>query len=202
VRIALGQFLRTPHFQAINALGMHRFLFPPLAFTVLALGASICVADTSGPARDPQRWSRQATLTPGKPSAALVGSDPKWAATVNRHKASRVETGTLGKMPDRDARRSPREHALEGIASYYWQPQMTASGERFDKSALTAAHRTLPFNTRVKVTHPVSGRSVVVRINDRGPFKAGRVIDLSERAADVLAMKQKGLAHVKLEVLQ
>jgi rare lipoprotein A (peptidoglycan hydrolase) len=181
---------------------MHRFRLPPLAFTLLALGASICVADTSGPARDQQRWSRQATLTPGKPSAAHVGSDPKWAATVYRHKASRVETGTIAKVPDRDARRSHSGHALEGIASYYWQPQMTASGERFDKSALTAAHRTLPFNTRVKVTHPVSGRSVVVRINDRGPFKAGRVIDLSERAADVLAMKQKGLVHVKLEVLQ
>ncbi len=93
-------------------------------------------------------------------------------------------------------------HVMAGIASYYWQPQMTSSGERFDKNALTAAHKTLPLNTRVKVTHVDSGRSVVVRINDRGPFKPGRVVDLSDRAAEVLGFKPRGLAHVKMEVVQ
>ena len=91
-------------------------------------------------------------------------------------------------------------HVMTGIASYYWQPQMTSSGERFDKNALTAAHKTLPLNTRVKVTHVESGRSVVVRINDRGPFKPGRVVDLSDRAAEILGFKPRGLAHVKMEV--
>jgi rare lipoprotein A (peptidoglycan hydrolase) len=92
-------------------------------------------------------------------------------------------------------------HQLSGIASYYWQDQMTASGERFDKRALTAAHRTLPIGTRVRVTHVSSGRTVVVRINDRGPFKPGRVIDLSEAAAEVLSMTSAGLAQVQLDVV-
>ena len=70
-----------------------------------------------------------------------------------------------------------------------------------DKRALTAAHRTLPFGTRVKVTRFDTGDSVVVRINDRGPFKPGRVIDLSERAAEEISMTGRGLANVKLEVL-
>lgn len=93
------------------------------------------------------------------------------------------------------------DHALSGIASYYWQEQMTANGERFDKSALTAAHKTLPFGTRVKVTDQSSGKTVVVRINDRGPFKPGRVIDLSEAAAQQIGMTGRGLAAVKIEVV-
>jgi rare lipoprotein A len=91
---------------------------------------------------------------------------------------------------------------LSGIASFYWQGQDTASGEPFDKTAMTAAHPTLPFNTRVKVTHLASKRSVVVRINDRGPFKTGRVIDLSYAAAGALGMHGQGLARVHLEVVQ
>ncbi len=78
---------------------------------------------------------------------------------------------------------------------------MTASGERFDKSDLTAAHKTLPFGTRVKVTNQSSGKTVVVRINDRGPFKPGRVIDLSEAAARHIGMTGRGLAAVKIEVV-
>ena len=93
-------------------------------------------------------------------------------------------------------------HMLTGIASYYWQAQKTATGETFDKLALTAAHKTLPFNTRVRVTNVANGRSVVVRINDRGPFKGGRVIDLSYAAAGIIDMRDKGLAAVKLEVLR
>lgn len=93
-------------------------------------------------------------------------------------------------------------HALTGIASYYWQEQMTSSGERFDKTALTAAHRSLPFNTRVRVTNLANGRSVVVRINDRGPFKPGRVIDLSEAAARTIDMTGRGLAQVRIEVVR
>lgn len=92
-------------------------------------------------------------------------------------------------------------HVLDGLASYYWQSQMTANGEQFDRRALTAAHNTLPFNTQVKVTHVATGRSVVVRINDRGPFKPGRIIDLSEAAAAALGIERLGLAAVKLAVV-
>ena len=88
-----------------------------------------------------------------------------------------------------------------GMASWYGEPQMTASGERFDKHAMTAAHRSLPFNTRVRVTNTKNGRSVVVRINDRGPHSAGRIIDLSEAAAKQLDMIDAGVAPVTLEVV-
>jgi rare lipoprotein A len=90
---------------------------------------------------------------------------------------------------------------MRGLASYYWDGHKTASGEPFDTTAMTAAHRTLPFNTRVRVTHLDTGRSVIVRINDRGPFKDGRVIDLSRAAAHALKIEKKGLARVKLDVV-
>ncbi len=93
-------------------------------------------------------------------------------------------------------------HALKGLASYYGKGMRTATGEAFNPNDMTAAHRTLPFGTRVRVTRVDNGESVVVRINDRGPFKPGRVIDLSQRAAEHLRMTDKGLALVKLEVLQ
>lgn len=96
---------------------------------------------------------------------------------------------------------SVRQHALEGIASYYWQGRVTASGEPFDRAALTAAHPTLPFNSLVRVTDRTSGSSVVVRINDRGPFSPGRVIDLSEAAAEIIGMTRRGLTPVGIEVL-
>lgn len=88
-----------------------------------------------------------------------------------------------------------------GIASYYWQPQETASGETFNPNALTAAHKTLPFGTRVRVTNRRNGRSVVVRINDRGPYISGRIIDLSARAAGILRMKGSGIAPVTIRIL-
>ena len=88
-----------------------------------------------------------------------------------------------------------------GIASYYWQPQQVASGGTFNPNALTAAHKTLPFGTRVRVTHMGSGRAVDVVINDRGPYVRGRVIDLSRRAAQNIGMTGAGVAQVRLQVL-
>jgi rare lipoprotein A len=94
---------------------------------------------------------------------------------------------------------------LEGLASYYAEPyhgRKTASGEVFDTyQALTAAHRTLPFNTMVRVTNKTNGREVDVRINDRGPFIDGRVVDLSLRAAREIDMERAGIAPVKLTIL-
>lgn len=88
-----------------------------------------------------------------------------------------------------------------GIASYYWQPQRVASGGWFNPNALTAAHRTLPFGTRVRVTNLSNGRSVTVTINDRGPFIRGRVIDLSRAAAAAVGMTGAGLARVSMAVV-
>ena len=89
-----------------------------------------------------------------------------------------------------------------GLATFYNESQMTASGERFDKHALTAAHRTLRMGTMVRVTNERNGRAVVVRINDRGPFgNRSRIIDLSEAAARKLEMIDAGVVPVTLEVL-
>lgn len=93
----------------------------------------------------------------------------------------------------------------KGMASWYgpgFHGRRTASGEHFNQYALTAAHRSLPFGTRVRVTNAYNGRSVVVRINDRGPFTRGRVIDLSRKAAQVLGVFSRGSAPVSLDVLK
>lgn len=90
------------------------------------------------------------------------------------------------------------------VASYYadkFHGRKTANGETFDMYALTAAHKSLPFNTMVKVTNLDNGKSVVVRINDRGPFVAGREIDISKAAASKLGMLSAGTARVSLQIL-
>jgi len=92
-------------------------------------------------------------------------------------------------------------HALNGKASFYRLRGRTSSGEELQDNALTAAHRTLPFNTRVRVKCTTTGKSVVVRINDRGPFVSGRVVDVSYAAAKVLGLEGRGIASVMLEVL-
>lgn len=89
-----------------------------------------------------------------------------------------------------------------GEASWYGQPyhgRQTASGEKYNMNDLTAAHKTLPFGTKVKVTRLDSGDSVVVRINDRGPFVRGRIIDLSKEGAKEIDMVKDGIAEVKVE---
>jgi rare lipoprotein A (peptidoglycan hydrolase) len=87
------------------------------------------------------------------------------------------------------------------VASFYSDPQKTANGEEFDPTALTAAHRSLPFGTKLRVTNLATGQSVAVRINDRGPYIEGREIDLSEQAAASLGMLKHGVAKVKLDVV-
>jgi rare lipoprotein A len=107
--------------------------------------------------------------------------------------------------PRRGGTRSQSRHQLVGVASYYgpgFHRKKTASGERFNMYKLTAAHRTLPFGTRVKVTNIENGRSVVVRINDRGPFRKGRVIDLSLAAARKIGLVGSGTAKVRLKILR
>jgi rare lipoprotein A (peptidoglycan hydrolase) len=97
-----------------------------------------------------------------------------------------------------------RAGVQEGTVSWYgaqFHDRPTASGELFDSGALTMAHPTLPFGTKVKVTNLRNGRSVVVRVNDRGPFIGHRIADLSQAAASVLGMMRRGVAWVRIEVL-
>lgn len=92
--------------------------------------------------------------------------------------------------------------AERGEASYYWQFKTTASGESYDPEAVTCAHKTLAFNTRVRVTNLRNGSSVICRVNDRGPFGPKRIIDLSLAGARAIGMINAGVALVSLEILQ
>ena len=100
-----------------------------------------------------------------------------------------------GSFPQAEAK------TISGLASYYKSGKRTANGERYNPNGLTAAHRTLPFGTKVQVTNLKTGKSVVVRINDRGPFIRNRVIDLSFGAAKVVGLHRSGVAKVKVQVL-
>ena len=110
---------------------------------------------------------------------------------------------TAAATPPEAASRPERSAALlgQGLASWYggkFHGRRTASGERFDRHALTAAHRTLPFGTRVRVRSLATGQEVVVRINDRGPHKPTRIIDLSEAAITALGVRHRGVTAVEL----
>jgi rare lipoprotein A len=89
-----------------------------------------------------------------------------------------------------------------GLASFYTEGAKTANGETFNTHELTAAHPSLPFGTKLRVTNVSTGRSVMVRVNDRGPYVPGRVVDVSYAAADQLGMVKGGVAKVKLDVVQ
>jgi rare lipoprotein A (peptidoglycan hydrolase) len=139
------------------------------------------------------------------PTALLLVLQAAAAAPAAAHAQGREDSGLSSWLHHfgHKQHRIPvsTETAKSGIASYYSEPQRLASGGRFDPNALTAAHKTLPFGTRVRVTHLGNGRSVDVRINDRGPYVAGRVIDLSKAAAGAIGMTGQGTARIKLTVL-
>ena len=101
-----------------------------------------------------------------------------------------------------DKKAAATQVASDGIASFYTEGTKTASGEKFNTHELTAAHPTLPFGTRLRVTNVASGQSVTVRVNDRGPYVRGRVVDVSYAAAETLGMVGGGVTKVKLDVVQ
>jgi rare lipoprotein A len=106
--------------------------------------------------------------------------------------------------PVNAANKNSVARTIRGMASWYgpgFHGRRTASGQVFNQNALTAAHRSLPFGTRVRVTNLRNGRSTVVRINDRGPYSGGRIIDLSAAAARAIGMHNSGVANVKVEIL-
>lgn len=129
----------------------------------------------------------------------------------DRDGASSLVTGVIGGNPitDRDKiMGSQSEKVVQeftGLASWYgpgFHGRRTANGEKFNQNELTAAHKTLPFNTRVRVTSVSNGQSVIVTINDRGPYVRGRMIDLSSAAARAIGLRGRGVGKVKLEVLE
>ena len=132
------------------------------------------------------------------PSQASLPHDRTASFVTNRRVASERKHTPFA----RHHHATPTQVASRGIASFYTEDQQTASGEKFDTHELTAAHRTLPFGTRLRVTNVATGRSVTVRVNDRGPYIRGRVVDVSGTAANELGIVESGIAKVKLDVVR
>ena len=126
-------------------------------------------------------------------------------ASSPRFAKNRSSEPSSGSVSAPSSTSSSRPVVSEGVASYYahdFHGKKTANGEIFNMRALTAAHRSYPFNTKMRVTNLDNGRTVIVRINDRGPFKLERITDLSLGAAEALDMTKSGTAKVRLEVLE
>ncbi|HET8540803.1 MAG TPA: septal ring lytic transglycosylase RlpA family protein [Anaeromyxobacter sp.] len=141
----------------------------------------------AAPAPSPARWALAAALA----LAAACAHPPR-----HEEPRPRPEARERGRGGDGE------ERAVVGVASFYgrrFHGRRTASGARYDMHALTCAHRTAPFGTRLRVTDLDTGLSVVVTVNDRGPFVRGRVVDVSLAAARALGMIERGLARVRIE---
>jgi rare lipoprotein A (peptidoglycan hydrolase) len=138
-------------------------------------------------------------------TSGTVIDSPARRAFRNRKSTSRTaskRTAEPGESPVVQHYEVDPAFAQKGSASWYgpgFHGRTTANGEHFDQNALTAAHKTLPFNTRLKVTNTVNNRSVIVRINDRGPYTGGRIIDLSKGAAAKIGIIGQGVGRVRLE---
>jgi rare lipoprotein A len=179
-----------------KAPGCHMAIRQALQLFALALaGATLagCVEHTA---------AERATLLGASPQAFPAQPAPQRGASLAHH--PRVAVASRKHTPFAARPTATKLAALTdssvGIASFYKYEAKTASGERFNPSELTAAHRTLPFGTRLRVTNVATGQSVTVRVNDRGPFIPGRVVDVSRSAAEAIGMVDRGIAKVKLEV--
>ncbi|MFC5925493.1 septal ring lytic transglycosylase RlpA family protein [Micromonospora vulcania] len=184
---------------------------------VLAVGGTVgAVQLTSGSA---QSGTAAVEFTPTVAASSLAPTSPAASpsasaspsataspsASRSAQAASRGRTRTAAPKPSATAKKTTAApKVLESGscgASFYSDGQLTANGESFNPNALTAAHKTLPFNTKVRVTNPANGKSVVVRINDRGPFIDGRCLDLSRAAFATIASVDVGALTVRYEVL-
>lgn len=159
---------------------------------MLVVGA--LVAGCSGGKVTPKGSKSLSTTSKTSSSSSSKSSSSKSSSSSSSSKSSSSSTSktkTTGKVE-------------KGQASYYadkFHGRATASGEKYDKTKMTGAHRTLAFGTVVRVTNTANGKSVDVRINDRGPFKAGRIVDVSRAAAEKLGMIQAGVINCTMEII-
>ena len=162
----------------------------PRLFVVVLGAASLAACAQSTSVRQSAFVSHEREASPSHERTASYVV-PRHVASIRKHTPFA-----------RDHKKAPTQIASRGIASFYTEGQETASGEKFDTHDLTAAHPTLPFGTRLRVTNVSTGRSVTVRVNDRGPYVPGRIVDVSQSAANALGMVESGTAKVKLDVIQ
>jgi rare lipoprotein A len=135
-------------------------------------------------------------------TAAALAACAQAPMATNQSSWSSQRVASVHKRHSPLASKDASLDASSGVASFYSSGSRTASGEAFNPNELTAAHRTPPFGTKLRVTNVATGQSVTVRVNDRGPFVPGRVVDVSSSAAESLGMTGKGVAKVKLDVVQ
>lgn len=159
-----------------------------LVVALAAASLAACAQSSVVTQKSELRAIKQASIGQDQTTSSMI---KKRVAAVRRHRpyAPRKDAGDV-------------KTASHEVASYYTEGTKTASGEKFNTLEMTAAHPTLPFGTKLRVTNVASGRSVMVRVNDRGPYVQGRVVDVSYSAADALGMVGKGIAKVKLDVVQ
>jgi rare lipoprotein A len=165
--------------------------------TAVGMGQRITQGAASGDVGSPKTYKRSSMVT--KSSRGPLPMEQK------RKTSSQSWQAAHGKSDGRLAsgeKLSKRQIAMFGFASFYSEDSDTASGERFDTHKLNAAHPSLPFGTRLRVTNVVNGKSVTVRVNDRGPFVHGRIIDVTSAAAEALGMVNVGVVKVTLDIVR
>ncbi|MGC4865759.1 septal ring lytic transglycosylase RlpA family protein [Micromonospora sp. DT53] len=198
------------------------FSSPAGIVATAAVGVALAVGGTVGAVQlasgSDQPGQTALDLTPTTVASSLTPSSPAPSASASptataSPSATRSQAASRGKERTASPKPKPKPTAKKTTAaakvlesgscgaSFYSDGQLTANGESFNPGALTAAHKTLPFNTKVRVTNPANGKSVTVRINDRGPFIEGRCLDLSRAAFATIASVDVGALTVRYEVL-
>ncbi|MGB7782566.1 MAG: septal ring lytic transglycosylase RlpA family protein [Pseudolabrys sp.] len=160
-----------------------------LAVTLTSAVLAACAQSSVTKKSELRAASRQVSLEERRNTPSVMNRG--LAAKTNKHTPFAANKNAAEK-----------QIASYGLASFYSDEQQTANGEKFNPNALTAAHPTLPFGTQLRVTNVATGRSVTVRVNDRGPFVPGRIVDVSYSAAETLGIVGRGVAKVKLDVIQ
>lgn len=162
----------------------------PLRLCAIVIGAASLAACAQSSVVSQRSQALASRPVSAEPTRAASSATRTHVAAARRHTPYAARKGGDTRI------------ASQGVASFYSDEQETASGEKFNAHELTAAHPTLPFGTRLRVTDVKTGRSVTVRVNDRGPYVPGRIVDVSYSAAQSLGMIGKGVANVRLDVVQ
>jgi rare lipoprotein A len=172
-------------FQHYNSLSFHLAHRTAILFGVCCIAAlSACSSSVRFASTSPN-GAESRSVTVAKPSRT-----PAPERASGEHNSSELKT---------------TDHSFSGMASYYgneFQGRKTASGERYDRSEFSAAHRSLPFGTMLKIRNKANDRTVIVRVNDRGPFKETRILDLSLAAAQELDLVKSGTANIEATVVE
>jgi len=201
------------HTGAASAPATRRRYLAPVVTAAIATAAITSAAAGIAHVGNPQVTSGEATVasaaaSPSSASASVSASAsasaiPTPSSSSSAASRSGTRTAKPSPTPTKTASKSSTVVSTGTCgASFYDEPQLTANGETFDPDALTAASKTIAFDTRVRVTSLDTGKSVIVRINDRGPYIDGRCLDLSRAAFDVIDDPDKGAVDVKYEILR